>query len=326
MKNRLILGGLCLLTGRLLALDDASIDQKMQQFSPLKPSVQMRYEVSYRFMGLTLMKVAEAFVRATEGVWLNEISAEQVPACVLDMRIQSPGATEADRRDRRVYLDNRVLTVVTMPDINTLFYMKQTDEVINPFFKKPIITHNIHMYDLQGDEMDFYSKNYATDVVSTNLDGAADFVSKGREVAGILKLMSDILSGRRGLLTPEDDFRISVNLEGHATPFTAETRLEQQTSALSDDSWEVLRIDVMPAPEAEGVRRKKFAMWATSLEQIAARSDDEILKEMAATAPEWGLAPLSATMGMPLGYIRCELVEVMAGSSGREVSSALQGL
>ena len=308
-KKNLLMGMICLLAGWVFALDDTLADHVLRQFHPTKPCVQMRYEVSYRFMGIKLMNVAEAYVRATEGDWLNAATAERLSACVLDLSIKSPGEGD-DRRDRRVFIDNQVLSVVTMPDINTLFYMKRTDEAINPFFKKPVINHSIHLYDLQSGEMDFFSKDYTTGIVSTNLDGAADFVSQGREVSSILKLFSDIYHERRGLLTPEDEFRISVNLEGRATPFTAETRLEKKSSSISEGPWDVIRIDVMPAPEAKGVRRKKFAMWATSLEQIAGRVEDEVLMDISKSAPEWGMVPMYAVMGMPLGYIRCELVEV----------------
>ena len=43
-------------------------------------------------------------------------------------------------------MDNRMVTVVTMPDMDTLLYMKESNEIMNPLFKKETRYHNLHIY------------------------------------------------------------------------------------------------------------------------------------------------------------------------------------
>jgi hypothetical protein len=281
-----------------------------EHFEPRKPTVILHYEMAFRLLFLELMQVAEARIEATEGLWTNTRTGEKTPACFIHLHLFSPHYDDPDREER-VQINNRVLSVVTMPEMDTLVYSKRTEERINPFFKKPTEYRNVHIYDLQDGEMSFYTRNFLTGEVSTNLDAAADFAGQGKEVATVLEMMSDIYYGRRRMISPDSDFRIHVNIEGTAIPYAADTEIDETPAEILGERRKALRVVIEPAREApRGVKKKKFMLWTAPLCDLAEIADHDVLRELACAAPRWGMAPLVANFGLSLGYIRGTLTAI----------------
>jgi len=282
-----------------------------RRFAPVKPTVEMVYAVHYRFLAVSLKQVARATIEATEGEWRAPGATGGVPSCVISVRLQSPGAAAGLPRSGLLFFNDHIVSVVTMPALETLYYLKVTDELLHPLLGARKDVRNFHVYDMSGGELAFHAVNLADGTTLTNLTGATDMAAQGREVSRVLTLLSDVYHRRIGAITPDSDFRLFVNCDGRAVPFAARSARDR-IEAFGGD-YDALRVDVMPAREApRGVRARDFTVWAASFLDVAGRSEDAALRRIAADTPAWGMTPLLADYGMSLGSIRCALVSVAA--------------
>ena len=283
--------------------------QLLKQFTPSKPTVVMTYEVNYRLLGMKLLRVAQATIETTEGFWRAANMTNSTPCCFIDIILTSIKCDAETRQNGRIYINDRICTVATMPDLNTLYYVKRTDEYINPPFVAAKRIDNIAVYNLAAHDLDFYSCDYLTGEVVTNMTaGAEQLASQGKEVAKILQMLSNAYHGRQNMITPDSDFRLQINCDGVAIPFAART--QRKDISLMGYNWPVLRAEVMPAREAPKIKSRPFTMWATSFSELARQLDDPVLLRLAAETPAWGMTPLLADYGLALGSIRCSLSEV----------------
>ncbi|MCF7837820.1 MAG: hypothetical protein K9N49_04250 [Candidatus Marinimicrobia bacterium] len=288
---------------------DKLIETLRARFTPAKPTVRLEYEVSYRLLGLELISLAEAVIEATEGLWAGP-DGQLRPVCYIEFDVASRRDQPDAARRGRFEIRNRMVSVVTMPDLETLVYFKSADEYLKPPFMSPRIYRNAHRYDLQHDPLEFWSADYTTGKVETELAGALDLASQGREVANVLRLMTSIYEGAAPHLTPRCDFRLQVSIDRQATPFAATTVRETAPNSLLGERWLALRVDLEPAREARRIQRRRFTLWATPLAKLAERIDDPLLDEIVADAPTWSMAPLTGIYGLSLGYLHCSLAKV----------------
>ncbi|NCC49647.1 MAG: hypothetical protein EOM20_00385 [Spartobacteria bacterium] len=309
MRIFLVAAALCLLGFPGWSNDQAYIDGMKRRFSPALPTVALTYRVSYRLLGMNLIEVAYARLESTEGYWVTPASIEPVRACFMELALQTPNCEKKNSEKSRVYINNKLISVVTMPELTTLYYIKKTDESIRPLFGKGKRVNSMHIYNLESDALDFYSRDYLTGTVRTNLEnGAMDMAAQGREVIDVLTRMSDVYNERIGHITPDSEFRIYVNCDGTAVPFAARTRTEH--IHLLGHQWKALRCDVMPAREAPKIKNRDFAMWAVSLDTFAEVIDDPVIRDIAEQTPDWSMTPLLANYELCLGAIRCTLDQV----------------
>lgn len=295
--------------GSSFALDELAYTGKIDaQFSPAKPTVVMTYNVTYRLLGLKLLSVARATLEATEGYWNYSNGTDSTPCCLINITLQSTRCDEAAKKHGRIYINDQIISVSTMPVLNTIYYIKKTDEYINPPFKQARRIEHTAIYDLESGTLDYHAQNYLTGEIQTNLTGATDMAAQGKEVSKILQMVSDVYHNRRDLITPESDFRLMINCDGVAIPFAART--SRENLSIMGIEWPTLCAEVLPAEEAPKIRNRDFSMWATSFEEIASRLDDPALKKLAAETPAWGMTPLLANYGLALGYIRCAITDI----------------
>jgi hypothetical protein len=280
-----------------------------QNFTPGKPTVVMTYNVHYRFLALNLKHVASANIEATEGFWRAPGATSDVACCVIDVLLRSPAAAAGAKRGGRMYINDRIVSVVTMPALDTLYYLKTTDELLNPVLGTTKDVRNFNVYDLSGGGLKFYGCDLVKGNATTNLVGATDMASQGKEVSRVLTLLSDVYHERRGPISPDSDFRIFVNCDGKAIPFAGRSARDN-IEAFGGD-YAALRVDVMPAREApRGIRARDFTVWASSFLEVAGRTHDKSLQRIAAETPAWGMTPLLADYGMSIGSIRCALISM----------------
>jgi hypothetical protein len=280
-----------------------------ERFIPAKPTVVMSYTVHYRFLALNLLQVAEATIEATEGFWRSPDSDQATACCLISVTLQSPSAAGGAERGGRVYINSRIVSVVTMPQLDTLYYLKMTDELLNPVVGTKKDTHNFHVYDLSNGELSFFGHNYLDGTSATNITGATDMAAQGKEVSRVLTLLSDVYHERCGPISPDSDFRIFVNCDSKAVPFAA--RSARDNIHAFGGKYAALRVDVMPAREApRGVRTRSFTVWTTSFMDVADRTKNKELRQIAAETPAWGMTPLLADYGMAVGQIRCSLKDI----------------
>lgn len=306
---------------------DSILQEIDRRFTPAKPTVVMTYDVRYRFLALNLMQVARATLEATEGAWDSGTDGNGTACCVIRVRLQSDPGSQGGQRDGRIFLDDQIVSVVTMPGLETLYYLKRTDERLRPLFGSKKNVLNFHVYDLTGGGLQFFAHDELAGTTTTNLTGATDMASQGREVSRVLSLLSDVYHGRKGPIGTDSDFRIFVNCDGKAVPFAARSARETVTAA--GDRYDALRVQVIPAREApRGVRARDFTVWATAFAEVAGRTEDADLQRVAAETPAWGMTPLLSDYGLALGSIRCSLVSIQSrvnpppSNSGETVADA----
>jgi hypothetical protein len=279
-----------------------------ENFRAVKPTIVMEYAVSYRLMGIRILSIAKATIETTEGYWRYSHNDQQVPCALIHITLQSHECDPDNAEDGRIYINDRIVSVVTMPKLDTIYYVKRTDEFINPPFKRAKRVDNIAIYNLENGELDYFAQDFLKGTIETNLSGAADMATQGREVSKVLQLVSDVYHGREQPITPASAFRIHVNCDGVAVPFAADTRMGDLK--ILGSTWSVLEAEVMPAKEAPKVKSRPFRLWATSFDEVANRMNDPVLRQLADEAPPWGMTPLLADYGLALGSIRCTIERI----------------
>ena len=285
------------------------IDALRDRFTPALPTVALTYQVSYRLLHMNLIRMAQARVETTEGYWMPEGSTNRIRSCYMEINLQTPDRTDDTSKRSRVSIHDKIISVVTMPDLNTLYFVKRSDESIRVPFKKAKRINSLQIYDLESGSLNFFSKNFVTGNVCTNLQGGSvNMAAQGREVIDVLKSMSEVYANKAPAITPDSDFRVYVNCDGKAVPFAAKT--QRDSVRLLGEKWNALRCDVMPAKEAPRVRSRDFTMHAVSLNTFADVVDNPVLMDIAKQTPDWSMTPLLVDYELTLGYIRCLLSKV----------------
>jgi hypothetical protein len=290
-----------------------SPDALRGRFVPAKPTIVVKYNVSYRFLFLTISRLACGTVEATEGLWRKQ-DGSSLPAALLEMAVDTPDRREAGRRDR-MSIHNRILSVLTMPDLDSLVYMKDADEILNPLFGSESRNRYVEVYDFEGGALRFRRIDALKETVQTNLVGASDLVRQGKEIPIMLKIMSAVYNGQRAMLTHDTAFRIHVNIDGVVTPFGVVTRRDDTPVRLLGQRLPALRVDVSPAPEAHG-RGRTLELWTASFADVADYTGDTFLIRCADEAPDWNMIPLVADYGLAIGYVRGYMTSLSARPMG----------
>jgi len=292
-------------------LPENYLQEITERFTPSKPTVRMLYDAHYRFLALNLMQVAVATIETTEGMWHAPGKNRDMPCALIDVTIQSPSAAKNHDRAGRMYIHDRIISVVTMPELDTLYYLKMTDELLHPIFGARKDIQNFHVYDLSSGELDFYAYDILKGKAITNIQGAVDMAAQGREVSRVLTLLSDVYYKRCAPICPDSDFRIFVNCDGKAIPFAAES--SRADVKAFGGQYDALRVDVVLAREApHDIPTRDFTVWATSFTEVASRTESQALQKIAEETPAWGMTPLLANYGMAIGSIRLSLIDISA--------------
>jgi hypothetical protein len=309
--NAFFVGLLCL--SSITFADDAEfISDLKSRFTPDKPTVSISYDVGYRFMFLNLMSLARATIDTTEGSWSNSVTGATVPACLMEFTFRTHDQENSECTERnRISINDKIISVLTMPDLNTLYYVKKTDEDLNPLIGHRKQANNLFVYDLESGELKYRQDDHLTGTVTTNLPGTGNLVEQGKDVSHFLKIMSAVYYGKQEMITPDSDFRIHCDVDGAVRAFCVKT--ENTTLALKQlgTNLPAIRVSVEPA-KGEPIRSVGFQLWASSLQDVARASQDNELCELSARVPDWSMVPLLADYGLSVGYIRCAMSKIKA--------------
>lgn len=302
------LGGIFILSPAH-AVSEQDVTAKLDHsFSATRPTLSLEYDVSYRLMGLRLVRVATATLEVTEGLWQLPDNPQAKPCFLIRAALQSIHRDEHAKKNGRIYLNDYIISVSERETLNAIYYAKKTDEYINPPLVKAKRIDKLAVYNMERNVLDYFACNYLTGEVQTNLTGAADTAAKGSEVSRILNVMSDVFQNETEQITPDSDFRLHVNHEGTAIPFAAQTSTE--TLSVLGHKWLTLQIEVMPAAEAPDIDSNAFRMWAAPLRQLADILENPTLQDLSANNPPWDMIPLVADYSLALGSIRCSVRKI----------------
>ncbi len=319
-----ILAGLLLGASACFAQDTRIIEDLKSRFTPDKPTVSISYDVAYRFLFLELMSLAKATIDTTEGTWSNSITGVSTSACFVEFSFWTLDHETNAKSRNRISINDKIISVLTMPDLNTLMYVKKTDEYLNPLIGHRKVTKNLFVYDLESGELNYRLEDYLADTVTTNLPGTGNLVEQGRDVSHFLKILSEVYYGKQEMISPDSDFRIHCDVDGAVRAFCVKTENRPLPLKLMGTNLPSVRVRVEPA-KGEPIRDIGFELWASSLQDVANASQDHDLLDLAAQVPDWSMVPLLADYGLSVGYIRCSMTHIKALESGFGKLALTQG-
>ncbi len=281
-------------------------DKIANSFIPQKPTVHMEYLITYKVWFITLASIAKATVESTEGIWIDENTSKTNNACIVRLSYYTFDKEKEEDRNR-ISLNNQILTVLTMPELDTILYVKDSDEYINPLFKTPTISKSFEAYEMLEDgTLDYFSKDFVTGNVSTNMDGAAELIAQGKGISSNIKLISEMYYGKRDFINHDSDYRVQFNVDGVVKPFSIKSTKEKAPVKLLNKNPDSIKIRAQLAKEASG-KGGAMNLWISPFRDVATLLEDEDLIATSKTLAEWSVAPLVMDYDLKLGFIRCSI-------------------
>lgn len=295
----------------------AIIKELRSHLRPDKPTVEFSYEMGYRFLYIQLMKVGTAKIQATEGEWLNRKTGETQKVCFMELKLNSMEGGDKSKRGR-IYLDNHLVSVLTLPELDTLVHLKRTNEIMKPLFKSERQTDAFHMYEMEDGRLTYYAEDYLAGTVTTNLAGTVDLAQQGKAVSGALQILSGVYYGKKDLI--DSDYEIQVDINGQVMPFGVETRDARIPVHYLRRRMNVLRVDVAPKKKEIEVKcdAQPFVVWGASFLDFADQTGNKRLSGVAASSLQCSMVPLQADFCVTLGRVRCTLVDAELLKDGVE--------
>jgi hypothetical protein len=278
-----------------------------QRFEPTHPTVSLDYKVTYHLLALELKRLAVAHADVTEGVWSNRATGRVTPACFVDFHLNTEEPTQNVDRVR-VALHNRISTVLTLPDLEALHYVKRSDERFNLAFKHQKID-NREVFDLESGALVYHRIDWVTGEETNSVPGAEYLQQQSREIQRFMKMIFAFYSGRLKPSETNEDFKMFVYTEGMLVPFDVRAETKRRTMDVLGRSIPSLCLRARPGPEAKG-KGRNFALYAASFEDVAQQTGSEPLRDLARQSLEWSMVPLVSEFGLFIGTVRCVLTDI----------------
>jgi len=274
-----------------------------ERFRPSKPSAVMNYDVSYALMSIRLKRVANATMTATEGVWCGSGSNSPSPACMIDFFVTTPLGAKGD-----MSLYKRTLSVVTLPDLKLITYVKQNDEFIKPFFGKGRRMNYTEEYNFESPVMTYRRHDFMDGTVETNLPGMADLAKQSTEVADVIRALYASYQGVPVVGRPIVD-KIHFNVDGAVRTFDLTMKKGRTSVPVLSRKLMALYADIQPGKGCTD-RNESFSMWCVPFREFSRETNDAKLQQLAETSLECSMVPLSGEYALFLGSLQCTLATI----------------
>jgi hypothetical protein len=293
-------------------------DHIRSSFVPTRPAVTIKYNVSYRFMGFNLMKMAVATIETVEGRWNSDSNNVGIPVCMAEFRFDT--VEDGAGGDRgRVFLRDSMLSVLTMPDLDTLWYVRRANErIAMPLMSRKEVNY-LDAYDLENGSLSYYREDFMSGTVTTNLPGGQSFADQGRDISSMVKIISSIYHGKRSLIEASEPYLIRANINGVIRSLAVTAKDAQSPVRLGGVHPGSIRISVREM-DGEKAGDECFVLWASSFRDIAGKTSDSSLVGIANMSPAWSMIPLATDYTLCIGSIRCSMTAI--GLSGDTVLTA----
>lgn|GEM_PF-5089585 len=293
--------------GRLAqAGPDEMISGMKENFSPSRPPVLVQYEVVYRLLGLRLVRVARAQATGAEGEWSSEgrKSAAFFVEASLDT-LERPG----EEARKHVAIHDRMVVALSNPDLETYIFVRRARQWFNPLVGQSRVVDHVKVYDMRSGELHYLFEDYVSGATNTALDGTADMARQGREVAILMKLMSQVYRSGTQEISFANSPAIYADMDGTARRFRARTSFERSPVALKGKKPRVLRVELRT--EKDGGRRPgRLVIWVMSLTDVSLALGDERLCAEARVAKDWCVVPLAFDYDLAVGSLYGSLTDV----------------
>ena len=292
---------------------DLPLSQLDARFTALEQPVCMEYDVGYRLFNIELSRVGKVVATTTIGQWRHRVTGETIPALFLDMRVDSPDSGKAGRRNR-ISIHDRIVAVMTVPDMQALVFAKYTDETLRPLIHTSE-SLGVSVYDTQSGKLEFESRNLKTSVVITNLVNPEALLELSRKIRPIMEFLVQQYYAPTQDADTSDKGRIVANLDGKVAALRILTHREKSPNCLMHQRMDSMVIRAV-AERVSSVKPRDFFAWTMTFEKLAMAVHDESLVASARHAPVQTVVPLAMDYELALGKVRVAMTSIRMGKSG----------
>ena len=304
-------GALGLAAMRVSAVD-ASLSDIDARFMPKETPVVMEYDVGYRLLNLELSRVGKIVATTTIGKWRHRVTGQDVPALFLDMRVNSPDSGKRGERNR-VSIHDRIVAVMTIPDMQALLFAKSTDEYLHPLIGRCTEILAASVYDTQAGRLDYENRDLKTGGVSTNLVNPEALLELSRKIRPVLEFLVEQCKQPTADAVTSDKGRIVVNMDWKVVALRMLTRKDRSPTCLAHQRLDSMFIKTV-AERGSAIKPRDFRAWSLTFEKLAVALHDEALVQSARHAPVETVVPMAVDYELGLGSVRCTMTSIRLGN------------
>lgn len=283
------------------------------RFAPGQPPVAMEYDIGYRFLNIELADVGRVVVTTTVGEWRHRVTDQLVPALLMDVQIDSPDNGQPGQR-RRVSLHDRILAVLTVPDLQALVFARLTDQHLNPLIGRTKDNHLVSIYDTQSGALTFTQTDLIKGTTTTNLANPEALLELSRRVGPLMAQLVQKCRYPEAAPADEEPPRIGVNMDGKVVALRFKTYAQRSPACLGRQRFPTLCVTT-EAERGSDVKPRDFHAWSVPFDQLAGWQADSALAEAVRVAPVESIVPLVLDYELSLGAVRATLTAVRAGAT-----------
>jgi len=295
----------------------ADIDAR---FTALENPVCMEYDVGYRFLHLELARVGKIVATSTVGTWHHRVTGQNVAALFLDMKVNSPDSGRPGKRNR-VSIHDRIIAVMTLPEMKALLFAKYTDEYLHPLLGREKESLIISVYDAQAGCMAYSTCNLKTGATSTNLANPEALFDLSQNIKPVMDYLVSQNRAEGCNVADSRQGHIVANLDGKVVALQILTKPDR--SPVCFGNLRFAATCIMPVAESgSSVKPREFRAWSLEFKKLAAMRKDEGLVKAAQEAPIESIVPLVMDYELALGSVRTTMTGIHMGD-GSAASPAL---
>jgi len=316
--------GFCVLSPLLLALfsllvaapfcttaGEVPLAQLDKRFTPVETPVFMEYDVGYRFLNIEMRRVGKIVATTTIGRWKHSVTGNEVPALFLDMRVNSPDSGKAGERGR-VSIHDRIVAVMTVPDMQALVFAKYTDEYLNPLIGRCKESHSWSLYDTQSGRLEYENHDLKKGEITTDIVNPEALLELSRKIRPVMEFLVRQYQAPSPDAANSDKGRIVVNMDGKVVALRIMTEREMSPSCLARKRMDSMLIKTV-AERGSSLKPRDFHAWSMTFKQLAVMLHDDALTQSAIHAPVETVVPLAVNYELGLGSIRATMTSIHVG-------------
>ncbi len=284
------------------------------RFRPVDQPVVMEYDLGYRFLHIELRRIGKIVATTTIGKWQHRVKGVEVPALLLDVRADSPDSGKKGERPR-VSIHNRILAVVTVPELEVLLFANYSDEYLNPLIGRARENLSYAVYSTEAGRVDYACHHLQSGVVTTNLANPELLMELSRRVRPVLNFLIRQCEKKDGAAGPDEPERVMVNLDGRVEALRLLTHQERSPACLGRRKFDALHMSTA-TERGSKARPRNFHAWCMPVETLAEQLNDAALLTVARTAPVRTVVPLLLIYELGLGSVRATMTAMHVGRDG----------
>ncbi len=291
--------------------EEAVFGELTARFEASKPTVQMQYRVGYRFLHLEMKYIAEATVLATEGVWRPARGGDTLPACLVDFRLNTRDAAGLPDESRgSVSIHNRIVSVLTIPDLTALVYAKRTDQRIH-ILRQRSRMDSVELFDLEDGTLHYTGHDYQTGSQTNDLAGRSELTRQGREVCRFVQRIAAAYGRESQPAGQVSGDPVYIYTEGSLVPFALRFKDRRENVTVVGRSIPSLHLLAQPKPtRADRGKGRDFEMWTASFAAVSEQVQEPRLLALSRESVSFSMVPLITDLELPLGAIRGTLTDI----------------